>query len=63
MLPVQTPPAAFATFEQATSYTTLGRTSLEKLIREKKLTARKVGRRVVFAYKDLDAMLAATATR
>jgi excisionase family DNA binding protein len=63
MSPVQAPTAAFATFEQAQAYTTLGRTSLEKLIREKRLTARKIGRRVVIAYKDLDALIASMATR
>jgi excisionase family DNA binding protein len=63
MSPVQTPTAAYATFEQAQDYTTLGRTSLEKLIREKRLTARKIGRRVVIAYKDLDALIASMATR
>jgi excisionase family DNA binding protein len=57
MPPILPPPAAYATFKQAQSYTTLGRTTIEGLIRAGKLPACKIGRRVLIRFADLDHLL------
>lgn len=55
--PLEHSPAYSFSLEQIVDLTGLGRTSVYQAIRDRKLTARKVGRRTIVLKADLEAFL------
>jgi excisionase family DNA binding protein len=48
---------AYGTIPQATSYTGMSRTCIYSALKDGRITARKVGRRTLVSFADLDAYL------
>ena len=55
--PQTTVQPGFFSYDRAAAYLGLSRSTLEKLVATKRLEPRRLGRRVLFAVGDLDALL------